>query len=76
LFANQQDREFVRKYLIDNNIYPTILWPIPGEYTEKIKEVGDTILSIHCDGRYTSSDMGNIKNILEKALVELHIQKC
>lgn len=51
----------IRKALIDKNIYPAILWPQP-----EMDELQDNYLSIHCDGRYNTSDMEYIAKTINE----------
>lgn len=55
-------RDALRRYLINNNIYCPVHWPV-SEYhilTEKEKYIYDNELSLVCDQRYTSDDMNRI----------------
>ena len=52
IFDNNQDRERYRKYLIQNNIYPAILWQISDTASKDSIDFGNRMLSIHCDARY------------------------
>lgn len=57
IFPDHLSREIIRQQLISHSIYPAILWNIPTDVDIKAKNIGDRILSIHCDGRYSSDDM-------------------
>jgi len=67
-FKDIKMRNNVRKKLIDKSVYPAILWNIEDESDTSARLFGDTMLSIHCDGRYSPKDMelllSNIKDSL------------
>ena len=60
----------LRERLISANIYPAILWPlneaviagIPPEHLDLSRQM----LSIHCDMRYTQSDMEYVASLISK----------
>ena len=68
LFKSKELRDRVRHYLINNNVYPTILWEIPEE-KKNSKDISDRILCIPCDARYSES-INQLKEYIEKALNE------
>jgi hypothetical protein len=68
LMENSEWRDFVRKRLIDNCVYPAILWNVPSEASEASRDFSARMLSIHCDGRYTEKDVMQLADILNKAL--------
>lgn len=62
-----ENREYVRKMLFDNNIYPPVHWPIRDIVPQKFVEshhLADTILTLICDQRYTPIDMQRIAEIV------------
>jgi len=63
-------RDDLRKYLINNDIYPPIHWNLPNEIlVEEFKlshEVSNNILTIPCDHRYEIKDMRRIIKVLNK----------
>ena len=63
-----EDRDGLRKYLIDNNIYCPIHWPISKLHSlsEKEKYIYDHELSIVCDQRYDIEDMNKICKYINK----------
>lgn len=61
-FADKVSCSVVRSKLIENSIYPAILWPIPEEH----KCDKRIYLSIHCDGRYSFDDMEIIATIINR----------
>lgn len=68
IFNNNNQREVARHYLIQNNIYPAILWPdVYGKDPEAV-DFSKRILSIHCDGRYSENDMHLLAQILNKVI--------
>ena len=68
LMENREKRDMVRKRLIDNCVYPAILWNVPGEASEASRGFSSRMLSIHCDGRYTEEDVRQLADILNKAI--------
>lgn len=64
-------REKLRKDLINQQVYPAVLWPLepsvvplPGESVD----LSQRILSIHCDGRYSPEDMVHVAEAIERTL--------
>lgn len=68
LFDFMDDRERVRKALIENRVYPAVLWNIPSPTEGEIFKISRGMLSIHCDGRYNTSDMQHLKTIIESVI--------
>lgn len=69
IFNTKTERERVRHRLIFNEVYPAILWTIPkGNDTESI-DFGDRILSIHCDARYSLTDMNELAEKINNAII-------
>lgn len=64
LFNSNIDRDAYRQYLIDNSVYPAILWVVPDKSSPMVKDFSQRILSIHCDARYDSHDMIQLSGIL------------
>lgn len=51
----------LRGRLIEKKVYPAILWEVS-------EEVNQDLLSLHCDGRYTESDIQSMISIIEECL--------
>lgn len=51
----------IRQKLIDGAIYSAILWPVE-------EDINQNLLSIHCDGRYSVSDIKMMAQKIEKCL--------
>lgn len=66
LFDNNQDRERFRKYLIENNIYPAILWHVPEGASQESIDFGNRMLSIHCDARYSRISIEKMCEIINQ----------
>jgi len=66
LFKNNLERNKIRSHLIENNIYPAILWQIP-EYKVAYKDFSNRMLSIPCDGRYTLDNMLVLRTAIKEA---------
>lgn len=68
IFNNNNQREVARHCLIQNNIYPAILWSdVYGKDPEAV-DFSKRILSVHCDGRYSKNDMQLLAQILNKVI--------
>ena len=68
LFDSIDKRDRVRKALIEHQVYPAILWNIPAPTDREIFHFSRGMLSIHCDGRYSSDDILQLKSIIESVL--------
>lgn len=64
LFENKAIRDKVRKRMIENCVYPAILWYVPESASEESKSFSERMLSIHCDGRYNDEDIRQLAGIL------------
>lgn len=68
-FSSQDIRDKFRTLLIQNKIYPAILWSIPFDKYSISQDFSNTMLSIHCDARYDSEEMmimiNRINNIIK-----------
>ena len=60
-----ENRDFVRKAMIDNEIYCPIHWPKPKECSSNLYE---SELSLICDQRYNENDMERIVKVLKQLL--------
>ena len=59
--ASNEERELLRKHLIQRHIYPAILWTMPEDSPfDEAKVYADTMLSVHCDARYDSDNIVHI----------------
>lgn len=67
LFQEAVTRDEARNLLIANSIYPAILWEIPEE-KPGAKDISDKMLSIACDGRYSTEDILILKSKIENIL--------
>ena len=56
-FSTQALRDKFRTLLIQNKIYPAILWNIPSDKCSISQDFSNTMLSIHCDARYNSEEI-------------------
>ena len=68
LFDDASKRERVKKRLIEKRVYPAILWDIPKSREKEVLKVSRGVLSIHCDGRYSTHDIMQLKTIIESVL--------
>lgn len=69
MLGSQVLRDKFRTLLIQNKIYPAILWSIPSDKCSLSQDFSNTMLSIHCDARYNSEEMmimiNRINNIIK-----------
>ena len=68
LFDGSEERDRVRKALIEHQIYPAVLWNVPDTASSEAKSFSRSMLSIHCDGRYTADDIEQLKVLVESIL--------
>lgn len=68
LLDSKTQRDKVRRSLIENCVYPAILWNVPITASEESKSFSERMLSIHCDGRYNEEDIKQLAGILNKVL--------
>ena len=68
VFMTGEERNRVRKALIEKQIYPAILWIVPAPTEGEIFKMSNGMLSIHCDARYTKEDILQMKSIIESIL--------
>lgn len=71
LFEKPDERDRVRKALIDHQIYPAVLWNVPETSSDEVKSFSIRMLSIHCDGRYTREVILQLKSLIETVLYNL-----
>ena len=68
VFSSHKKRDMVRKALIENSVYPAILWNIPAPTDGDVFTMSSNMLSIHCDARYSTKDIEQLKLIIQKVL--------
>lgn len=72
LFDSPDGRDKVRRALIEERIYPSILWPLDRPVVDDIPsehvELSRRMLSLHVDHRYRGSDIERIAGVLRRAL--------
>lgn len=69
IFESEEKRDRCRVSLIENEVYPAILWRIPCECSfQEAASFGNRMLSIHCDGRYSQYDMRELSKKINAAL--------
>ena len=66
LFENKEKRDKVRKHMIEECVYPAILWAVPDSASGNARNFSDRMLSVHCDGRYAEEDIRQLACILNK----------
>lgn len=68
LLENKEKRDKVRNSLIENCVYPAILWNVPKTASSDSVSFSERMLSIHCDGRYSEEDIRQLAVILNNVL--------
>ena len=68
LTESQKQREIIRHRLIENAVYPAILWQVPKETNMNVQDFSRRMLSIHCDGRYVENDIRIMAHIINEAI--------
>lgn len=68
VLSSREKRDKVRETLINNNVYPAILWYIPSPIDENVFIISNRILSIHCDARYSKEDIQQLRLIIQKVI--------
>lgn len=65
-----ENRNIVRKKLIDNSVYCPVHWPISDlhKLNDRTKLIYQNEISIICDQRYTTEDMKRIVEIVKKGV--------
>lgn len=67
LCASDYDRILFKQYLVDNCIYPALLWHVPETCEfKKACDFSSRMLSVHCDARYTEHEIIEMCNIINK----------
>ena len=65
LMDSAEERERLRRYMIQHQIYPAILWRMPEDSNfEEAKDFSERMLSVHCDIRYSRKDITEMCNII------------
>lgn len=68
-FVSCKNFSFIRKQLINNNIYPIVLWP---DYDGNIHLInGAVLVSLHADFRYNLADLKKLTIILDGIFCEI-----
>ena len=60
LFDTKENRDAAKQAMITNQIYPAVLWPIDSKENSRASDFSDRMLSIHCDGRYHPTEIGQL----------------
>lgn len=65
---NVEDRAAVKARLVGKSVYPAILWELPDSVEGPAAEFSGTMLSVHCDGRYSEDDMAEMSNRIKSCI--------
>lgn len=70
IFDTKEERDIVRKALIENQIYCPVHWPKNNLITPsmRVDKIFDTELSLICDQRYSLDDMNRIVNTIKSVI--------
>jgi len=69
IFNSTEDRNIARQNLIENKLYPAILWNIDNENASvESREFSKIMLSIHIDFRYDTEDIIEMSKIINNAI--------
>ncbi len=65
-FRTCETAEWARQQLIESNIFPAVLWPLPDrpEITDRQLEFSRTTLALHVDYRYCVDDIRQLAAVL------------
>jgi hypothetical protein len=74
VFDTPQRRQFVRRRLIDANLYPAVLWPLDNALWTDIparhRNFSRCMISLPCDMRYGRSDLERVADAVLQAVCE------
>lgn len=59
-----KDRDKFREYLISNNIFCAVHWPVADYFTIHEKEISTKIISLPIDGRYSEKELTYMMNVI------------
>lgn len=65
---NAEARMRIKKRLIDNAVYPAILWNLPENTSNEALNFSHRMLSIHCDGRYSEDDIRKLATLINDSI--------
>ncbi len=71
VFDSNNTREKMRMELIRSNIFPAVLWDLDIQIQKLYKSnqnLSSRMLSIHCDGRYSTDDQLQVAEIIKRLL--------
>ena len=70
--ASRADRDAVRQRLVEQRVYPAILWPLEdsplGPPPYQHLELSGRVLALHCDGRYGAEDLERVAATLRRCV--------
>ncbi len=68
LYESKNLRDKIRKYLINKDVYPTVLWELSEDCSVEAKDFSERMLSIHCDGRYSEDEVKCLAEIINGSI--------
>lgn len=77
VFDTTERRDQVRRQLIAERIYPAILWSMENPAVPRVSpgalDLSRRMLSVHCDARYSESDMERVGAVITRACNNLPV---
>lgn len=68
LATDKEHRDKIRQKLIELQVYTAVLWNVPKQASEEVKDFSTRMISIHCDGRYDRADIEELAKRINQAL--------
>ena len=68
LAESKEQRDEIRRKLIERAVYPAILWQMPETTSGVGQDFSHRMLSIHCDGRYSEDDIRQLAEVVNQVI--------
>ncbi|OPY84954.1 MAG: hypothetical protein A4E65_00216 [Syntrophorhabdus sp. PtaU1.Bin153] len=69
LLPSESERDRVKRKLIENRVYPAVLWPVSSSTDRCSADFSSRMLSLPCDYRYAEPDIFRLLSIMKKVFV-------
>lgn len=66
LFATGDLRDKYLTKLVGDCVYPAVLWNVPEEFSNVASDMGNRLMSVHCDARHSFEDLERIVELIKK----------
>lgn len=63
---SEDARDGLRGHLIENRVYPAILWPPTPDFDQSARSFAARMLSLHVDARYAAGDMERVAELVNR----------